>query len=91
MRFFCVVAGACLLAGIPAAAESGTKPAATAPLRIEVKIADSVQKNEKLTGHLIVVISKDPRCMEPGFQLHGTYDSQQGFGVDVGTSWRRAA
>jgi len=81
MRFHGVVAGVCLLSGIPIAAAAGTA-SKQAPLRIEVKIAGSVQNGEKLTGHLIVIISKDASD-EPRFQFHGTYDSQQGFGVDA--------
>jgi hypothetical protein len=71
-----------MMAAQPGMAAAKDAKAAGSSLRFEVKIADSVQKGEPLTGHLILVISKDEK-QEPRFQLKGTYDSAQGFGVDV--------
>jgi hypothetical protein len=65
-------------------------PAAYTQLRIEV----TIPSNAPLHGHLILLITKpaqnpaqnndaDARAPEPRFQLTETYESAQGFGVDV--------
>ena len=46
--------------------------------RVEV----TVSADHPLTGHLIVVFSKDDKA-EPRMELEETYESAQGFGVDV--------
>jgi len=60
-----------------------TAASAQAPLRIEVNVPSTAPLN----GHLILVIAKLPKpgeeAEEPRNQLHETYTSAQGFGVDA--------
>ncbi len=60
-----------------------TSAAAQTPLRIEV----TVPSTTPLNGHLVLVIAKLPKpgeeAEEPRNQLHETYTSAQGFGVDA--------
>ena len=86
MRMCGVMAGVCLFAGIPALALTTEKQ----PLRFEVTIADSVQKSQKLTGHLILCIARpDPDAAKPGkkseprFEILEGYETQEAIGTDV--------
>ena len=86
MRMCGVMAVVCLFAGIPALALTTEKQ----PLRFEVTIADSVQKSQKLTGHLILCIARpDPDAAKPGkkseprFEILEGYETQEAIGTDV--------
>jgi hypothetical protein len=46
------------------------------------RIAVTIPADHPLTGHLILVFSKDGKT-EPRMQLEETYESAQGFGVDI--------
>ena len=72
--------------GIPALGIIGEKQS----LRFEVTIADSVQKSDKLTGHLILCIArpdadegKHGRKGEPCHEIQEGYDTQEAIGTDV--------
>jgi len=88
MNLRSLMAGACFVVGLPALA--GTQNTA-APLRFEVTIADSVQKGEPLTGHLILCIARPANQQhgrrgnpdEPCFQIDESYESQEAIGTDV--------
>jgi hypothetical protein len=60
-----------------------TSVAAQTPLRIEVTVPSAAPLN----GHLILVVAKLPKpgeeAEEPRNQLHETYTSAEGFGVDA--------
>ena len=70
-----VVAVVCLAVAIPALGQKQ-------PLRFEVTIADSVQKGERLTGHLILCIARPDAVAgrhgqknEPRFEIEEGYTS----------------
>ena len=75
-----MIARPALVALLTAIAASST--AAAAPLRIEATLAPGAAPTGKLTGRLLVAISKDDKA-EPRRQITETYDSQQLFGLDV--------
>jgi hypothetical protein len=86
MRMRSVVAVLCLLIAIQVLGQKQT----AAPLRFEVTISDSVQKGEKLTGHLILCIArpsaddaKRGRNSEPCHEIEEGYDTQEAIGRDV--------